>query len=49
MRLEVGVGTKEELVSVKSYLALGSATRPHLHRVFNKLRAAAFTRAAIRP
>ena len=47
MRLEVGVGAEEELISVKSCLALSSTTRPCLRRVVSELRAAAFARAAV--
>ena len=47
--LEVGAGAEEEVSSVSSCLALGSAARPRLRRVFAAPRAVAFARAAVFP
>ena len=49
VRREVSMYTGEGLSSVVRCLALSSATRPRLHRVFVMLCAAAFARGAIRP
>ena len=49
VRREVGVCAGEGLSSVSRCLALGSAARPRLRRVFVVLCAAAFVRGAVRP